>query len=146
MTVRIVSPAGATGTPHGRPAAALAGIVARLLELHPEARGRVERGARLAITGKVTTDAGRWLVTGSQGTTYVVDPITRECSCPDATGRGLVCKHTYSVLVWKQLTAVERSAPPVEPQECSRKTCHRPATPGMRLCATCRALVSDVAA
>ncbi len=38
----------------------------------------------------------RFLVEGSGGAVYVVDPRSWECSCPDAHRRGRGCKHSIA--------------------------------------------------
>ena len=51
----------------------------------------------------------RFLVSGSGGAVYVVDPASWECSCPDAHRRGKGCKHALAC--WALRRASARPAP-----------------------------------
>ncbi len=48
------------------------------------------------IRVRVGADGPRFLVSGSGGAVYVVDPASWECSCPDAHRRGKGCKHALA--------------------------------------------------
>ena len=44
----------------------------------------------------------RFLVNGSEGAVYIVDPETWSCSCPDYHRRDAICKHALaSYLLWR---------------------------------------------
>jgi hypothetical protein len=50
-----------------------------------------------------------FVIPGSSGRVYWTD--TRECTCPDHTGRGVVCKHITAVRLW----AAKNAAPAPKP-------------------------------
>src|SRR4051812_37828064 len=51
------------------------------------------------IKVRVRDGQARFLVNGSEGTVYVVDPADWSCSCPDAMQRGKGCKHGIACYV-----------------------------------------------
>ena len=53
---------------------------------------RRQRVIRVRVCG----GRARFLVSGSAGAVYVVDPETWECSCPDHHRRGKGCKHALA--------------------------------------------------
>ena len=53
---------------------------------------RRQRVIRVRVAGACT----RFLVSGSKGAVYIVDPATWECTCPDAHRRGKGCKHALA--------------------------------------------------
>jgi transposase len=61
---------------------------------------REQRGLAIAALYRIEpTPDGKWLVpsqTGN-GTTYVVDPHSGHCDCPDHRDRGVKCKHMFAV-------------------------------------------------
>jgi transposase len=60
--------------------------------------GREQRGLEIAATKKLRRKGDLWLVPSQAGgSTYVVDPATPECSCPDFEDRRERCKHVFAV-------------------------------------------------
>jgi hypothetical protein len=60
---------------------------------------RLERAVGIIMRGDYTRDTdGRWVVwdTASSGQSYLVDPLFG-CTCPDATIRGIRCKHAKAI-------------------------------------------------
>ena len=53
---------------------------------------RRQRVIRVRVAGA----CARFLVSGSKGAVYIVDPATWECTCPDAHRRGKGCKHALA--------------------------------------------------
>ncbi len=81
----------------------------RLRAARPHLSSRVSRAGNILVTHlscrrqrpirvRVRDGRPRFLVTGSGGAVYVVDPRSWECSCPDAHRRGKGCKH--SIACW----------------------------------------------
>ena len=57
---------------------------------------------------RVRTSGGRarFLVRGSKGAVYVVDPAGWSCSCPDHHRRGAACKHSIACYaLWRASSA-----------------------------------------
>ena len=48
------------------------------------------------IRVRVRDGRPRFLVSGSAGAVYVIEPVFWECSCPDASRRGKGCKHALA--------------------------------------------------
>ena len=96
----------------------------RLWAARPHLSSRIERAgnilvAHLSCTGtrqrviRVRVGAGRqvrFLVNGSCGAVYTVDPAGWQCSCPDAHRRGKGCKHALAC--WALWRASARPALP----------------------------------
>ena len=89
----------------------IAGRVERELErvraARPALSSRVSRAEGIVVTHlscrrqslirvRVRDGRPRFLVCGSAGAVYVVDPASWECSCPDAHRRGKGCKHALA--------------------------------------------------
>ena len=53
---------------------------------------RRQRVIRVRVSG----GRPRFLVSGSEGAVYVVDPASWSCSCPDHHRRGVGCKHALA--------------------------------------------------
>ncbi len=81
----------------------------RVKAARPGLVSRVERAENIIVTHlscrranmvrvRVTGKGARFLVSGSKGAVYVVDPASWSCSCPDAHRRGAGCKH--SIACW----------------------------------------------
>lgn len=95
----------------------------RLRAARPHLSARIERAgnilvAHLSCKGsgqrviRVRVGAGgqaRFLVHGSGGAVYTVDPVGWQCSCPDAHRRGKGCKHALAC--WVLWRASARPAP-----------------------------------
>ncbi len=74
-----------------RPAlASRVGRAGNIVATHLSCRG--QRVIRVRVSGGHV----RFLVNGSGGAVYVVDPASWECSCPDAHRRGKGCKHALA--------------------------------------------------
>lgn len=59
---------------------------------------RQERGQQIAAAGRLRQKGALWIVPSQRGAgTYVVDPATPECTCPDFKERQLACKHVFAV-------------------------------------------------
>ena len=82
----------------------------RLRERRPHLAPRISRAENILVTHlscrrqrviRVRVgrdDRARFLVSGSEGAVYVVDPASWSCTCPDHHRRGIVCKH--SIACW----------------------------------------------
>ncbi len=79
----------------------------RVRATRPGLASRVERAGDIVVTHlscrrqrvirvRVRDGRPRFLVSGSAGAVYVVDPASWECSCPDAHRRGKGCKHALA--------------------------------------------------
>ncbi len=85
------------------------------------------------IRVRVRMGRARFLVSGSGGAVYVVDPSDWSCSCPDHHRRGAGCKH--SIACWALWRASARPAlPGVEVAEDLREVV---AASKLRSCAGC---------
>ncbi len=136
--------------------------IARLREKRPHLSKRIDRAEGILVLHlalkkhrpiRARVGEGRtrrFLVTGSRGATYVVDPSDWSCSCPDHHRRdGAVCKHALSCYVLERASR-PRPAPELVPCTSCRKVL--PASslvevthedesltwfPGDRLCKAC---------
>ncbi len=79
----------------------------RLRAARPALATRIDRAGNILVTHlscrrqrmirvRVGLDGPRFLVSGSGGAVYVVDPASWDCSCPDAHRRGKGCKHALA--------------------------------------------------
>ena len=79
----------------------------RVRAARPALSSRVSRAEGIVVTHlscrrqslirvRVRDGRPRFLVCGSAGAVYVVDPASWECSCPDAHRRGKGCKHALA--------------------------------------------------
>ncbi len=93
----------------------------RVRAARPALASRVERAGNILVTHlscrrqrvvrvRVRDGRPRFLVSGSAGAVYVVDPADWSCTCPDHHRRGVGCKH--SIACWALWRA---SARPVLP-------------------------------
>lgn len=85
----------------------------RLREKRPGLTDRIGRAANILVSHitcgrsrpirvRVGTHGAKFLVDGSKGSVYVVDPGTWGCSCPDHHRRDAICKHGISCYVlWR---------------------------------------------
>jgi hypothetical protein len=99
----------------------------RLRAARPHLDSRIERAENILVahlsckgTGRrvirVRLGAGghvrRFLVNGSGGAVYTVDPADWQCSCPDAHRRGKGCKHALACwALWRISARPARRAP-----------------------------------
>jgi hypothetical protein len=115
--------------------------------LAPDLRSMPDRAAR-AWAERMAVRAigdGQYAVDSESGATYVVDPVSGTCSCPDATIRGETCKHLRRV-------AIEITTRRVPPPGKRRATCSACGTETFLseesappdLCGTCRVEAGDV--
>ena len=98
----------------------------RVRAARPHLAARVDRAAHIVVAHlscrrqrliRVRTHAGgraRFLVSGSGGAVYVVDPADWSCTCPDHHRRGAACKH--SIACWALWRASARPAPEQQPE------------------------------
>ncbi len=95
--------------------------LSRLSAARPGLASRVERAGNIVVTHlscrrqrvirvRVREGRARFLVSGSGGAVYVVDPSTWSCTCPDHHRRGAGCKH--SIACWALWRASARPALP----------------------------------
>ncbi len=89
----------------------------RLRAARPALSSRISRAGNILVTHlscrrqrmirvRVRDGRPRFLVSGSGGAVYVVDPRSWECSCPDAHRRGRGCKHSIACwALWRVLQA-----------------------------------------
>ncbi len=93
--------------------------IERLREKRPHLQARIDRAANLLVTHvscprqhvirvRIRQGRPRFLVNGSGGAVYSVDPSDWSCSCPDHHRRGGICKHGIAVYV---LVRASRPAP-----------------------------------
>ncbi len=79
----------------------------RLRQARPALSSRISRAENILVAHlscrrqrlirvRVNADGARFLVSGSGGAVYVVDPEDWGCSCPDAHRRGKGCKHALA--------------------------------------------------
>ncbi len=94
----------------------------RLRAARPALATRIDRAGNILVTHlscrrsnvirvRVGADGPRFLVSGSGGAVYVVDPANWSCSCPDHHRRGRGCKHALAC--WALGRASARPALPV---------------------------------
>ncbi len=118
--------------------------LARVRAARPGLASRVERAGNIVVTHlscrrqrmirvRVREGRARFLVSGSGGAVYVVNPGDWSCSCPDHHRRGAGCKH--SIACWALWRASARPAlPGVEVAEGLREVV---AASPLRTCAGC---------
>ena len=93
---------------------------ARLRASRPALSSRISRAENILVAHlscrrqrlirvRVNADGARFLVCGSGGAVYVVDPSEWGCSCPDAHRRGKGCKHALAC--WALWRASARPTP-----------------------------------
>ncbi len=81
--------------------------LARVRAARPSLASRVARAENILVTHlscrrqrvirvRTNADGARFLVSGSKGAVYVVDPADWSCSCPDHHRRGAGCKHALA--------------------------------------------------
>ena len=91
----------------------------RLRAARPALAERVSRAENILVTHlscrrqrvirvRVREGRPRFLVSGSAGAVYVVDPASWSCSCPDHHRRGKGCKHALAC--WALWRASARTA------------------------------------
>lgn len=79
----------------------------RVRAARPELSSRISRTGGIVVTHlscrrqriirvRTNADGARFLVSGSGGAVYVVDPSDWVCSCPDAHRWGRGCKHALA--------------------------------------------------
>ncbi len=79
----------------------------RVKAARPGLASRVDRAANIVATHlscrrqrviqvRVSGGVSRFLVSGSKGAVYVVDPASWSCTCPDAHRHGKGCKHALA--------------------------------------------------
>lgn len=79
----------------------------RVRAARPTLASRVERAGNILVTHlscrrqrvirvRVRDGRPRFLVSGSAGAVYIVNPASWECSCPDHHRRGAGCKHALA--------------------------------------------------
>ena len=93
----------------------------RLRAACPALASRISRAENILVTHlscrrqrvmrvRVGSDGPRFLVKGSGGAVYVVEPGRWSCSCPDAQRRGRGCKHAIACwALWR--ASARRPAP-----------------------------------
>lgn len=86
------------------------GEIVRLRAKRPALSERIDRAEHILVTHlacprqrpirvRVRNGKPRFLVSGSGGSVYVVDPADWSCSCPDHHRRGGICKHGIAVYI-----------------------------------------------
>ncbi len=92
----------------------------RVRAARPHLASRIDRAANILVAHlscrrqrlirvRVGRDGrARFLVSGSGGAVYVVDPVAWSCTCPDHHRRGVACKH--SIACWALWRASARPA------------------------------------
>ena len=121
--------------------------LARVRAARPSLSSRIARAENMLVTHlscrrqrvirvRVSGGRPRFLVSGSKGAVYVVDPRSWECSCPDHHRRGAVCKH--SIACWALWRASAARPAAVEGFEHVGEIVGRAVPPGPLPCASCR--------
>ncbi|MDP8950676.1 MAG: SWIM zinc finger family protein [Actinomycetota bacterium] len=112
-----------TPTTIERIAAAVEAELMRLRAARPALASRISRAEGILITHlscrrqrvirvRVAGGRPRFLVSGSGGAVYVVDPGDWSCTCPDHHRRGGGCKHSIACwALWRSATARPASTP-----------------------------------
>ena len=91
----------------------------RVRAARPALASRIRRAEGIIVTHlscrrqrvirvRVRDGRARFLVSGSEGAVYVVDPATWSCTCPDHHRRGAGCKHALAC--WALWRASSRPA------------------------------------
>ena len=81
--------------------------LARVRAARPSLASRIRRAENILVTHlscrrqrmirvRVRDGRARFLVCGSEGAVYVVDPASWNCTCPDHHRRGKGCKHALA--------------------------------------------------
>ncbi len=134
-------------TPIERIAEAVEAELARLRAARPALRSRIERAESILVTHlscrrarliriRVRDGRARFLVSGSEGAVYVVDPARSwSCTCPDHHRRGAGCKH--SIACWALRRASARPALAAGGLEHVREIGGRAVPAPLRSCASC---------
>ncbi len=123
-------PARTHPTPLQEIAARLERELDRLKERRPELAPRADRAANLLICHlccprqrvlrvRVAGGRPRFLVSGSKGAVYVVDPASWSCTCPDHHRRGGACKH--AIACWALSRAARPARKPCPCSGCGRR-------------------------
>ena len=97
--------------------------LARVRAARPSLASRISRAENILVTHlscrrqrtirvRVRDGRARFLVSGSGGAVYVVDPASWDCTCPDHHRRGAGCKHALAC--WALWRASARPAQGVE--------------------------------
>ena len=94
----------------------------RLKAARPHLAARIARAGDIVVTHlscrrqsvirvRVAGGRARFLVRGSKGAVYVVDPTDWSCSCPDHHRRGTACKHSIACwALWRTSATVAEVA------------------------------------
>ncbi len=88
----------------------------RLRAARPRLDSRISRAENILVTHlscrrqrvirvRVSGGRARFLVRGSGGAVYVVDPASWGCSCPDAHRHGKGCKHALACWALRRASA-----------------------------------------
>ncbi len=119
MTKRSVAAPARTTNPLDEIADRVEQEIAHLREKRPHLEDRIDRASHILVVHLscprsrmirvriVANGRSKFLVNGSGGNVYTVDPETWSCSCPDHHRRNMVCKHGLSCYV------LNRAARPV---------------------------------
>lgn len=86
----------------------LAGLVQQMIVGEPTAAARIQRGAGVLLAGALadTDTLGVYRVLGCDGRIYRTS--SGSCTCPDATNRGVTCKHQWSARLLSAASACAR--------------------------------------
>ncbi len=106
----------------------------RLRAKRPGLSSRIDRAANLLVTHlacprqrpiRVRVGEGRprrFLVAGSKGAVYVVDPLDWSCTCPDHHRRdGAICKHALSCYVLVRASRPRKAPKALTCAACSER-------------------------
>ncbi len=107
-TPRIAQPARTTSTSLDEIADRIEEEIAHLRAKRPHLEDRIDRASHILLTHLScprqrvirfrigANGRGSFLVNGSRGAVYTVDPSSWTCSCPDHHRRDAICKHAIS--------------------------------------------------
>jgi hypothetical protein len=105
--------------------------LARVRAARPSLASRISRAENILVTHhssrrqrvlRVRTYGGRarFLVSGSGGAVYVVDPASWSCLCPDHHRRGAACEHSIACwALWRVLQAARPASLAPSSRACS---------------------------
>ena len=123
--------------------------LARVRAARPGLASRVERAGDIITTHlscrrqrvirvRIRDVRPRFLVNGSGGAVYVVDPAGWGCSCPDAHRRGKGCKHALACwALWRASARPAGDGSPSEDLEHVEEVVGYAIPPAGRPCASC---------
>lgn len=91
-------------------------LAADLKRLRPDLADKIERGLAVALLRSIEDlGGGAWAISNDAGDSWHV-AARHSCTCPDATMRGVTCKHMLCIWLM-EVTARELAAGPAREAE-----------------------------